>query len=124
MVIVRWSNATGAGGGGSVGDGVLIRFAMAWASTVRTAATCSSSSRSAVAARTQARAVLYLFFMSAAMTMASSFFLNLAASVAWRSSSVEWHTKGWHGSPEMQQKERGLHVQGFERSESKKITRL
>jgi hypothetical protein len=79
---------------------------------VQIAAACSSSSWSAVAARTQVQAASYLFFVLAAtMTMASSFFRNSVTSIAWRSSLwpsevVAWHTKWQRGSSEMQWKER------------------
>jgi hypothetical protein len=68
-------------GAGGVGEGGSISAAVARAYSVRTAATCCSSSRSVVVARTRAQAASYLFFMSiVATTMALSLFLNSVAS--------------------------------------------
>jgi hypothetical protein len=71
IVIIQRSRVTG---GGGVGEGGPIRATVAWASSVRMATACCSSSRSAVAVRTRTRVASYLFFASAVVaTMASSF---------------------------------------------------
>jgi hypothetical protein len=70
-------------GGKECARGCSIRAAVVRVSSVKMAAT-RSSSRSAVVARARAWATSYLFFTAAVL----SFFRNLAASTAWRSSSV------------------------------------
>jgi hypothetical protein len=86
VVVIRWSSATG-GGWGDIGEGGSIRAAAVRASSARMADARCSSSRSAVAARTRARAASYFFFMVVA-TMVLSFYRNSATSAAWLASSV------------------------------------
>jgi hypothetical protein len=76
------------GAGDSVGEGGSIRAASARASSARAAAVRCSSSRSAVAARTRARAASYFFASAAVATMASSFCQNLADTAAWQVSAA------------------------------------